>query len=83
MLWVVHEAVQEVANGEDEGEVTAGSKGVPCEKYIDDYNSEKDANSIAVFKNDVEPNLSNGSFDSRKYHMMSYHICQMCQMLQC
>ena len=32
---------------------------------------------IVVFKNDVEPNLSNGSFDSRKYHMMSYHICQM------
>ena len=45
MLWVVHEAVQEVAKGEDEGEVTAGSKGVPCEKKIDNYNSEKDANS--------------------------------------
>ena len=32
MLWVVHEAVYEVGKGEEEGEVTTGIRGLPCEE---------------------------------------------------
>ena len=33
MLWVVQEAVYDVGNGEEEGDVIVGIKGVPFEKW--------------------------------------------------